>query len=102
MLIRGVSSISGNNQPLFVINGVPVEGSGFDMASTGSGNGGYDYGNLVQDINPDDIESVSVLKGASASALYGSRANNGVILITTKRGSKDEGMEISYSGTVGM
>ena len=102
VLIRGVSSISGNNQPLFVINGVPVEGSGFDMASTGSGNGGYDYGNLVQDINPDDIESVSVLKGASASALYGSRANNGVILITTKRGSKDEGMEISYSGTVGM
>lgn len=56
----------------------------------------------MQDINPDDIESISVLKGASASALYGSRANNGVILITTKRGLKDEGLEVSYSGTMGI
>ena len=102
VLIRGVSSISGNNQPLFVIDGVPIEGSDFNSSTTGGGWGGYDYGNLVQDINPDDIESISVLKGASASALYGSRANNGVILITTKRGRKDEGLEVSYSGTVGV
>lgn len=102
VLIRGVSSISGNNQPLFVIDGVPIEGSDFNSSTTGVGWGGYDYGNLVQDINPDDIESISVLKGASASALYGSRANNGVILITTKRGLKDEGLEVSYSGTMGI
>ena len=102
VLIRGVSSISGNNQPLFVIDGVPIEGSDFNNSTTGGGWGGYDYGNLVQDINPDDIESISVLKGASASALYGSRANNGVILITTKRGRKDDGLEVSYSGTMGI
>ena len=69
ILIRGASSISGNNQPLFVINGVPIEGGDFNKEGTANGSGGYDYGNLVQDINPDDIESLSVLKGASASAL---------------------------------
>ena len=73
ILIRGANSISGNNQPLFVIDGVPIEGSDFNKEGTANGSGGYDYGNLVQDINPDDIESLSVLKGASASALYGSR-----------------------------
>ncbi|MBP7374434.1 MAG: SusC/RagA family TonB-linked outer membrane protein, partial [Prevotella sp.] len=65
------------------------------------GAGGYDYGNLVQDINPDDIENISVLKGAAASALYGSRASNGVIMITTKRGQKDQGLGVEYSSTVG-
>lgn len=101
VLIRGVSSISGNNQPLFVIDGVPIEGGDFNSTSTARGGGGYDYGNLVQDLNPDDIESLSVLKGASASALYGSRANNGVVLITTKKGKKDEGLGVSYTTSVG-
>ena len=101
ILIRGVSSISGNNQPLFVIDGVPIEGSDFNSTDTQRGGGGYDYGNLVQDINPDDIESISVLKGASASALYGSRANNGVVMITTKKGAKNEGMGVSFSTSVG-
>lgn len=101
ILIRGVTSISGNNQPLFVIDGVPVEGTDFNSTDTQRGGGGYDYGNLVQDINPDDIENISVLKGANASALYGSRANNGVIMITTKKGAKGEGLGVSFSSSVG-
>lgn len=101
VLIRGVTSISGNNQPLFVVDGVPIEGSDFNSADTQRGGGGYDYGNLIQDINPDDIENISVLKGASASALYGSRANNGVVMITTKKGKKDEGLGVSFTTSVG-
>ena len=83
ILIRGVSSISGNNQPLFVIDGVPIEGTDYNSTDTQRGGGGYDYGNLIQDINPDDIESISVLKGASASALYGSPANHRGVMVTT-------------------
>ncbi|SFK65819.1 SusC/RagA family TonB-linked outer membrane protein [Proteiniphilum acetatigenes] len=101
ILIRGVSSISGNNQPLFVIDGVPVEGTDYNSTNTQRGAGGYDYGNLVQDINPDDIENISVLKGAAASALYGSRANNGVIMITTKKGTREEGLGVSFTSSVG-
>lgn len=87
ILIRGNSSLSGNNQPLFVVDGIPVNNSNYNSSSQLSGGGGYDFGNSASDINPDDIESVSVLKGGSASVLYGSRAANGVILITTKKGS---------------
>lgn len=87
ILIRGNSSLSGNNQPLFVVDGVPVNNSSYNSADQLAGGGGYDFGNSASDINPDDIESVSVLKGGSASVLYGSRAANGVILITTKKGS---------------
>ncbi|MDR1738520.1 MAG: SusC/RagA family TonB-linked outer membrane protein, partial [Candidatus Symbiothrix sp.] len=89
ILIRGISSISGNNQPLFVVDGVPIEGKDYNSTDTQRGAGGYDYGNLIQDINPDDIENISVLKGPNAAALYGSRANNGVIMITTKKGKID-------------
>ncbi|MDR2775558.1 MAG: SusC/RagA family TonB-linked outer membrane protein [Tannerella sp.] len=101
ILIRGNSSISGNNQPLFVIDGVPVEGTDYNSSDTQRGAGGYDYGNLIQDINPDDIESLSVLKGPNASALYGSRAANGVIMITTKKGKKGEGYGITFNSAVG-
>lgn len=101
ILIRGVSSLSGNNQPLFVIDGVPIEGTDYNSADTNRGAGGYDYGNLVQDINPDDIESISVLKGPNASALYGSRASNGVIMITTKKGEKNEGYGVTFNSSVG-
>ena len=102
ILLRGVTSLSGNNQPLFVIDGVPIEGSDFNSTDTARGGGGYDYGNLVNDISPDDIENISVLKGASASALYGSRANNGVVMITTKKGnSGKDGFGVSFSSTVG-
>ncbi|MDR2383619.1 MAG: SusC/RagA family TonB-linked outer membrane protein [Prevotellaceae bacterium] len=103
VLIRGNHSISGNNQPLFVIDGVPIEGSDYNSSETQRGGGGYDYGNLIQDINPDDIENVSVLKGANASALYGSRATNGVIMITTKKGAagKSSGYNITLNSAVG-
>jgi TonB-linked SusC/RagA family outer membrane protein len=84
VLIRGVNSLSanGNNQPLFVVDGVPINNSTTDAGAYG----GHDYGNAASDINPADVENISVLKGASAAALYGSRAVNGVILITTKSG----------------
>jgi TonB-linked SusC/RagA family outer membrane protein len=102
ILIRGVNSLSGNNQPLFVVDGVPIEGTDYNTTETARGGGGYDYGNLVQDINPDDIESISVLKGAAASALYGSRASNGVIMITTKRAKKNQGLGVEFSTTLGL
>lgn len=88
ILIRGTTSLMGNNQALFVVDGVPMDNSNTNTANQSSGRGGYDYGNAASDINPDDVESVSILKGAAASALYGSRAANGVVLITTKKGSK--------------
>lgn len=88
ILIRGTTSLMGNNQALFVVDGTPMDNSNTNTANQTSGWGGYDYGNAASDINPEDIETVSVLKGAAASALYGSRAANGVILITTKKGSK--------------
>lgn len=93
VLLRGNKSLTGDNQALFVIDGVPV---GNDITNTNSqkqAGTGYDYGNAASDINPDDIESVNVLKGAAATALYGSRAANGVIMITTKKGVKAPGTE---------
>ncbi len=95
VLIRGSTSITGNNQPLYVIDGVPVDNSNYATGSDGWG--GYDYGNVAQDINPNDIESISVLKGAAASALYGSRAANGVILVTTKKGKTRKGIGVSVN-----
>ncbi|BAV07862.1 TonB-linked outer membrane protein, SusC/RagA family [Filimonas lacunae] len=84
--IRGSSSISSGSQPLFVVDGVPIS-SGNRTPATPVGQVTVDYGSPISDINPDDIASISVLKGASAAALYGSRAGNGVVLITTKSGS---------------
>ncbi|HJQ21093.1 MAG TPA: TonB-dependent receptor plug domain-containing protein, partial [Gemmatimonadaceae bacterium] len=72
IVIRGATSINGNNQPLFVVDGIPVDNSNYNPSTTQRGYGGYDYGNTAQDINPDDIASVSVLKGPNAAALYGS------------------------------
>jgi TonB-linked SusC/RagA family outer membrane protein len=90
VIIRGSSSITGNNQALFVIDGVPVNNDNTNNAGQISGRNGYDYGNAASDIDPNDIESMNVLKGAAATALYGSRAANGVIMITTKKGKKSE------------
>jgi TonB-linked SusC/RagA family outer membrane protein len=103
ILIRGVNSLSGNNQPLFVIDGVPVEGTDYNDPETARGAEGFDYGNLIQDINPDDIENISVLKGPNAAALYGSRAANGVIMVTTKRGGggNDKSYHVSVNSSVG-
>jgi TonB-linked SusC/RagA family outer membrane protein len=89
VVIRGAKSISGNNQALFVVDGVPVSNASANTLNQQTGRAGYDYGNAAADINPDDVASVTVLKGAAATALYGSRASNGVIIITTKKGTKN-------------
>lgn len=93
--LRGPKSISGNNQPLIVVDGVPLDNSSFNNISQITGIGGYDYGNAASMINPNDVESVSVLKGPSAAALYGSRAANGVIEITTKSGRQQDGIGVT-------
>ncbi|TPE45235.1 SusC/RagA family TonB-linked outer membrane protein [Pontibacter mangrovi] len=90
VIIRGYSSITGNNQALFVIDGVPVSNANNNTADQQTGRAGADFGNAAADLNPDNIESVNVLKGAAATALYGSRAANGVIMITTKKGRKND------------
>ncbi len=86
ILIRGASSVKGDNQPLYVIDGIAIDNTNYTDPDQARGAGGYDYGSMANDINPDDVESVSILKGPVAAALYGSRAANGVILITTKKG----------------
>jgi TonB-linked SusC/RagA family outer membrane protein len=95
--LRGNSSLTDNNQPLWVIDGVPFSD---ESSSSVSLFGGTDRGGSAVDINPEDIESISVLKGPNAAALYGSRAGNGVILITTKKGTRKDGFGITYSGNL--
>jgi TonB-linked SusC/RagA family outer membrane protein len=97
VIIRGNKSISGNNQALFVVDGVPLDNSTNNTSSQATGRGGYDYGNAAADINPDDIASMTILKGAAATALYGSRAANGVVMITTKKGSKSQGIGVTIN-----
>jgi TonB-linked SusC/RagA family outer membrane protein len=91
VVIRGETSIAGNNQPLFVVDGIPVDNSQLNSA------GARDYANTISDINPEDIESMSVLKGPNAAALYGSRAAAGVILIKTKTGKSKKGLGIAIN-----
>jgi len=100
VVIRGNSSISGNNQALFVIDGIPIDNTNSNTLDQTTGRGGYDYGNAASDINPDDIESINVLKGAAATALYGSRASNGVIMIVTKKGKKNKGIGVTINSSV--
>ena len=87
IVIRGPSSLLGNNQPLFIVDGIPVSNANLTTTNQATGYGGIDYGNAIQDLNADDIASVSVLKGPNAAALYGSRAANGAVVITTKSGT---------------
>ena len=96
VIIRGATSLSNDNQPLFVVDGVPMVNQLNNVKRQGDRNE-VDYGNIISDINPEDIESVSILKGPSAAALYGSRAGNGVVLITTKSGKKGQGLGVSFS-----
>ena len=99
VVLRGNSSLSDNNSPLYVVDGVPYDNGGTPGADQAGLWGSVDHQSGAFDINPEDIESVSVLKGATAAALYGSRAGNGVILITTKKGGKgQEKIGVSYSG----
>ncbi|MEO8764534.1 MAG: SusC/RagA family TonB-linked outer membrane protein [Ginsengibacter sp.] len=106
VIIRGVSSLKGENQPLYVVDGIPLDNSHYKEASDGGGNrnatAGHDFGDGIGNINPQDIESITVLKGPNATALYGSRGSNGVILITTKsgKGGNGIGVEISSGTTI--
>ncbi len=97
VVIRGASSLTGSPQPLFVIDGLPLDNS---SPGNSFGNGSVDYGNRVGDINSDDIETISVLKGAAATALYGSRAKNGAIVITTKKGSRKSVATVTVNSSV--
>ncbi|BDC98266.1 TonB-dependent receptor plug domain-containing protein [Persicobacter psychrovividus] len=101
LLVRGVNSILGNNQPLFVVDGVPLNNNSYNAEDISRGGGGYDYGNMAQDINPEDVESLNVLKGPAATALYGVRGANGVIIISTKSGKRDKkGIGVSVNSSV--
>ena len=100
VVIRGVNSIASASEPLFVVDGVPISNSSFAGTETEIVTGGVDVGNRAQDLNPDDIESMSILKGAAASALYGSRARNGVIVVTTKRGRAGRKPTITYNSSI--
>jgi TonB-linked SusC/RagA family outer membrane protein len=98
--IRGLKSISGNNNALFIVDGVPMANMNLNSygvtGGQGTGGGGYDYGNPAQLLNPNDVENISVLKGAAATALYGSRGQNGVIYITTKTGKGSGKLSLNY------
>lgn len=101
MVIRGASSLTSDNQPLFVVDGIPMNNSLNNVVQLGSDNKA-DYGNAISDLNAGDIASVSVLKGPSAAALYGSRAGNGVVLITTKSGKASKGLVVSITSNTVM
>lgn len=94
VLIRGNNSLQGNSQPLYVVDGVPLDNQNIGAAGS---TGGVDYGDGISNINQDDIESISILKGPNAAALYGQRGSNGVILITTKSGSSRKGIGLKFS-----
>ena len=100
IVLRGVSSITGENEPLIVIDGVPLDNSNLNSSGQQAGFGGYDFGNAASMINPASVQSISVLKGPSAAALYGSRAANGVIEITTKSGASQEGIGVTVQSGV--
>lgn len=94
--IRGVNSVTGDGQPLIVVDNTPISNSNY------ASKGGRDYGNIAQDINPEDIESVNVLKGPAASALYGLRGQYGVVLITTKKGNKNKKPVVTFNSSYSM
>lgn len=97
IVMRGLNSLSGNNQPLWVVDGFPINDGVPDVADQW---GGSDYAGAASQINPEDTESISVLKGANAAELYGSRAQNGAIVITTKKGKKGQPLSVEYNGSV--
>lgn len=97
VIIRGNSSLSGNNQPLYVIDGITINNNNLGSAGVW---GGADSGDGISALNPDEVESISVLKGGAAAALYGSRASNGVIIITTKSGAGKEGLSVELSSSL--
>jgi TonB-linked SusC/RagA family outer membrane protein len=102
VVIRGISDITGANQPLYVIDGIPMQNSTYRQTDVGGGYGGADGGDGTININPDDVETITVLKGSAATALYGYRGSKGVILITTKSGknAKGSGVELNSNYVV--
>lgn len=98
MIIRGANSLNSDNQPLFVIDGVPIANT-LNNVSAGGNDNRVDFGNAISSLNPDDIENISILKGPSAAALYGSRAGNGVVLITTRSGANVNKMTVSVNSS---
>lgn len=98
MVIRGANSLNSDNQPLFVIDGVPIANT-LNNVSAGGNDNRVDFGNAISSLNPDDIENISILKGPSAAALYGSRAGNGVVLITTRSGANVNKMTVSVNSS---
>lgn len=97
VVIRGTKSLYGSSQALFVVDGTPISNEISNTDDQQTGRGGYDFGNAAMDINPEDVESITILRGAAATALYGSRAANGVILVTTKKGTKNKALGITFS-----
>ncbi|MDB5135675.1 MAG: hypothetical protein JWP37_2278 [Mucilaginibacter sp.] len=97
VVIRGISDITGSNQPLYVIDGIPMQNDTYAQTDVGGGYGGADGGDGTININPDDIETISILKGSAASALYGYRGSKGVILITTKSGKNAKGSGVEFN-----
>ncbi len=102
IVLRGTKSIAGNNQALIVLDGVPITNTNLNTAEAARGRVGFDFGNSASDIDPNNIESLTVLKGAAATALYGSQAANGAIMITTKKGRTNNGIGITLSSTTSM
>jgi TonB-linked SusC/RagA family outer membrane protein len=102
IVLRGSKSLTGNNQALMVVDGVAISNDNLNSASAKSGRQGFDFGNSASDIDPNNIESITVLKGAAATALYGSQAANGAIMITTKKGKKNSALGVSFSSTTSM
>ena len=96
VIIRGITSLTGNNQPLYILNGIPLVNNNYNQTGN-DGYGGRDGGDGIGDINPDDIETMSILKGAAATALYGYRGANGVVLITTKKGKSGDGLGVEIN-----
>jgi TonB-linked SusC/RagA family outer membrane protein len=95
VILRGNRSIAGNNQPLYIVDGSPIQNNA--SSNPRAENGGYQGGDGISDINPDDIESITVLKGPNATALYGARAANGAIVITTKKGAVNQGIGVIFN-----
>src|SRR6185437_8442704 len=100
VLLRGSRSIFGNNQPLYVIDGVPLDNTSREQGDGGT-HGGRDGGDAIGMLNSDDVETITVLKGASAAALYGSAGQNGAIVITTKS-AKSGKISVDYTGNISM
>ncbi|WP_435523436.1 TonB-dependent receptor plug domain-containing protein [Chryseobacterium indoltheticum] len=100
IVLRGTKSLTGDNQALIVLDGVPIISGNLNSSDASKGRDGFDFGNATSDIDPNNIESINVLKGAAATALYGSLASNGAVIITTKKGKRSKKLGLTVNSTV--